>query len=90
MRRSTTAAVASLLAALLAVYEALAITLNVGPTITEIVESWPETIEFAVLGALMVWLAWHFGWLARLFQLFEAVEEQSSSGGTGGTEEEVT
>lgn len=56
------AKVAVVIALLLAIYEAAAILFNVGPTITDIIEGWPELVELLIVGGLMVWLAFHFGW----------------------------
>ena len=53
------------LAVLLAVYEAVAIFTDWVPTITDIVQSLPGVAEVLVIGPVIVWLMWHFGWLHR-------------------------
>jgi len=52
-------------AALLAIYEAIAVITDETPTITEIIEAGPELLELALLLALLGWLTHHFGWWPR-------------------------
>jgi hypothetical protein len=51
------------IAVLLAVYEALAIFTDLVPTITDIVQWLPGLAELLIIGSVIGWLAWHFGWL---------------------------
>jgi len=51
------------LALLLAVYEAVAIFSDWVPTITEVVQGLPGVAELLIIGPVIVWLVWHFGWL---------------------------
>lgn len=69
MRSSRTALGAAVTAVLLAVYELLAIATNSTPTITEFIEARPAWFELVSVGGLMAWLAYHFGWFARLLKL---------------------
>jgi HNH endonuclease len=51
------------LAVLVVLYEAVAIFTDAVPTITEIVQALPGLAELVIIGPVIVWIAWHFGWL---------------------------
>jgi hypothetical protein len=60
--KSVIAAVGAVVAAL---YELYAIVTNEVPTITEAIEAGPDWVEVTLIGGLIAWLAWHFGWLTK-------------------------
>ena len=71
MRSSRAALVAAGTAVVLAVYEFIAILTKTEsiPTITEFIQDLPEPAELGIVSSVMLWLAWHFGWFAKLLRL---------------------